>query len=344
MNPTQVKVSIIIPHHGGDEILDDCISSLQKSHYKNYETIVVDNNCQDSSINKIKNKFPEVKIISLKQNLGYAGGCNAGALESIGDYLLFLNNDTIHEPNWLQPLVDLMDSDHTIGSIQPKINNIHNNHMFDYAGGAGGFLDIFCFPFIRGRVFNHIEKDEGQYNNQIDVFWASGCSFITRKDLFKSILFDTKLFAYMEEIDYSWKINLSGYRNVVEPKSTIYHDGGTLLERNFLKSYYNHRNSLILFLTNHNPIIMISLLAPKLFLELLSLLRYIIIFNFNGLIAQICSLLWILTHPLYLIGRINKINRMKKKPLYSIIHKMYKTSIVFKYYIFRKKKYSELVD
>lgn len=344
MNQTQVKVSIIIPHHRGFNILDDCIGSLQKSNYKNYETIIVDNNSQDNSIEKIKNKFPEVKIISLKENLGYAGGCNMGAVESNGEFLLFLNNDTTHEPNWLQPLVDLMNSDPTIGSIQPKVKNIHNNQEFDYAGGSGGFIDLFCFPFIRGRVFSHIEIDKGQYNNQIEIFWASGCAFITRKELFQNILFDTKLFAYMEEIDYAWKLNLSGYRNLVEPKSTIYHDGGTLLTRNFLKSYYNHRNSLILFLTNHNPAIMFSLLIPKLTLELISLLRYLLLFDWNSLSAQICSLLWILTHPVYLMGRVYKINKIKKNPLYSIIHKMYKSSVVFKYYILRKKKYSELVN
>ena len=344
MNQTQVKVSVIIPHHGGFSILDDCISSLEKSDFKDYETIVVNNNSQDDSITKIKIKFPKIKIISLKENLGYAGGCNMGALESNGKFILFLNNDTIHEPSWMQPLVDLMDSDSTIGSIQPKVRNINQNKKFDYAGGSGGFIDVFCFPFIRGRVFNHIEVDKGQYNNQTEIFWASGCAFITRKDIFLKILFDTRLFAYMEEIDYAWKLNLLGYRNLVEPKSTIYHDGGSFLTRNFMKSYYNHRNSLILFLTNHNSIFMISLLIPKLFLELVSLLRYILILDFKGFSAQICSYLWLLMHPIYLMGRIYNINKIKKNSLYSIISKMYKSSVVFKYFILRKKKYSELVN
>jgi len=344
MNQTQVKLSIIIPHHGGFNILRDCLTSLYKSNYKNYEIIVVDNNSQDSSIERIKDNFSEVKIISLKENLGYAGGCNMGAIESSGELILFLNNDTIHEPNWLQPLVDLMDKDSTIGSIQPKVKNIHNKQEFDYAGGSGGFIDLLCFPFIRGRVFNNIEIDKGQYDNQIEIFWASGCAFITRKEIFLSILFDIRLFAYMEEIDYAWKLNLSGYRNLVEPKSTIYHDGGTLSSRNFIKSYYNHRNSFILFLTNHNSAVMALLLIPKLTLELISLLRYLLLIDLKGFTAQICSLLWIITHPIYLAGRLYKINKIKRNPLYSIIHKMYKSSIVFKYYILQKKKYSELVN
>jgi len=148
----------------------------------------------------------------------------------------------------------------------------------------------------------------------------------------------------MEEIDYAWKLNLSGYRNLVEPKSTIYHDGGTLSSRNFIKSYYNHRNSFILFLTNHNSAVMALLLIPKLTLELISLLRYLLLIDLKGFTAQICSLLWIITHPIYLAGRLYKINKIKRNPLYSIIHKMYKSSIVFKYYILQKKKYSELVN
>ena len=122
----------------------------------------------------------------------------------------------------------MMDNDKDIGSVQPKIKNINNYNKFDYAGGSGGFLDIFCFPFTRGRIFNSIEIDANQYDNRLEVFWSSGCAFITRKDIFNQITFDSTLFAYMEEIDYAWKLQLLGYKNFVEPKSVIYHDGGEL--------------------------------------------------------------------------------------------------------------------
>ena len=344
MNPNQVKVSIIIPHHGGLDILDECLSSLQKSIFQDYEIILVDNNSQDESVGKIKNKYPKIKVISLTENLGYAGGCNQGAMNSNGELLLFLNNDTIHDSNWIQPLVGLMDSDDTIGSIQPKVLNIKKRKLFDYAGGTGGFIDIFCFPFVKGRIFNHIETDKGQYDSQGELFWPSGCAFITRKDLFLKILFDTKLFAYMEEIDYAWKTILLGYKNLIAPQSIVYHDGGTFLSGNFLKSYLNHRNSMILFITNHNPIFMLLLIIPKMLLELASLLKYLLTFNLKGFIAQFCSYLWILSHPIYLIKRIYSINQIKKYPLYSILNKMYKSSIAFQYFILGKKSYSELTD
>jgi len=147
----------------------------------------------------------------------------------------------------------------------------------------------------------------------------------------------------MEEIDYSWKVQLCGYKNYIEPKSIVYHSGGKLNDRNFFKSYYNHRNSMILFLTNHSPIAMIFMLIPKLLLEIGSLLRYLIIVNFKGFIAQILACVWILVHPIYLLKRVYKINKIKKHPLHTILNKMYRSSIVFKYFILGKKKYSDLV-
>ena len=342
MNQAPVKLSIIIPHHKGEALLYKCIQSLHNTSYSNYEIIVVDNNSKDQSILKSKKEFPGIKVLSLDQNLGYAGGCNKGALEAQGELLLFLNNDTIHENNWIEPLVDMMDNYKDIGSIQPKIKNINNNDIFDYAGGSGGFLDIFCFPFARGRIFSSIEVDINQYDNQVEVFWASGCAFITRKNIFNQITFDSTLFAYMEEIDYAWKLHLLGYKNYVEPKSVIYHDGGEFSSSNLFKSYYNHRNSLILFLTNHNLMFTAILLLPKILLELISLVRYLLLLNFSGIVAQLSSIIWILSHPHYIIRRIIKINRIKRKPLYSIIKKMYKPSIVIAYFIFLKKKFSDL--
>ena len=335
-------LSIIIPHHGGVDILNECLSSLEKSTYEDYEIIIVDNASKDNSIKEAKNKFPYINVLTQNQNLGYAGGCNKGAIHSRGEFLLFLNNDTIHELNWIEPLVHLISNDRTIGSIQPKILNTNQKNLFDYAGGSGGFIDLLCYPFIRGRIFNTIETDEGQYNDKKEIFWASGCAFITRKDLFLKILFDERFFTYMEEIDYSWKTILLGYKNFVEPKSIIYHTGGTLKNRGFFKSYFNHRNSMIIFLTNHNPLIMLLLLIPKILLEILSLVRYLLIFNINGFVAQICSYLWILIHPIYLISRVARINNIKRTSLYFIINKMLRGSIVIKYFLLRNKKYSDV--
>ena len=288
--------------------------------------------------------YPAIEIIKSKSNLGYSGGCNLGAKHANGNLLLFLNNDTTHKEGWIEYLYEQISTDESIASIQPKILNHFNKESFDYAGGSGGFIDSFVFPYTRGRVFNYIEKDEDQYDDRKEIFWSSGCAFMIRKEIFFKLgMFDEKLFAHMEEIDLHWKILLNGYKNQVEPKSIIYHKGAQTLNYNsFMKVYLNHRNSMILFITNHNPIVMISLLIPKLLLEIISIIRYLFLGKIQSSFAQIYALLWILVHPIYLINRFIKINQIKKYPLYSILKKMYKGSIVFSYYLLGKKKYSDI--
>ena len=148
----------------------------------------------------------------------------------------------------------------------------------------------------------------------------------------------------MEEIDYNWKSILLGYKNLIEPKSIIYHSGGTLEGSSFFKSYFNHRNSMIIFLTNHNTFFMLLILPFKLLLEGVSLSRYLLLFDFRAFSAQICSCIWILSHPIYILKRIIKINKIKTHSLFSIISRMYKPSIVFKYFILRKKLYMLQTD
>ena len=310
---------------------------------ENCEVIIVDNACIDNSIQEIQKKKLTVKIVKSDSNLGYAGGCNLGAKQSTGKFLLFLNDDTTHEKGWIEFLYNRILSDEKIGSVQPKILNHSNNKSFDYAGASGGFLDLLVYPYARGRIFNHIEEDNSQYDDDREIFWASGCAFMIRKDLFFRLgMFDQKLFAHMEEIDLHWKGLLSGYKNVVEPKSIIYHKGAqTLSEESFLKVHLNHRNSMILFFTNHNLIIMLALLIPKLLLEVISIIRYLFLGKIKCLFAQIYALLWVLVHPIYLISRIININKIKKLPLSSILQKMYKGSIVFNYYILGKKRYTD---
>ena len=179
-----VIVSIIIPHHNNSKILIDCINSLYKSKFKKLEIIVVDNASIDSSYDDIMTAFSNVIIKKSDINLGYAGGCNLGAQIANGKYLLFLNNDTIMDKDCIESLVNRIESKNEISSVQPKILNIDNKSYFDYAGASGGFIDYLVFPFARGRIFDHIEKDQGQYDSAMKIFWASGAAFLTKKDIF----------------------------------------------------------------------------------------------------------------------------------------------------------------
>ena len=167
MTPQEHRVSIIIPHYENYEILKECVKSLSEVKYRNIEIIVVDNNSSDQSIQKIEKDYPSLVIHSSKVNLGYAGGCNAGAKIAKGEFLLFLNNDTVHSSDFIDCLMRKIESNNKIACVQPKIKNYDKRDYFDYAGASGGFIDYLGFPFARGRIFNTIEKDKGQYNDSI---------------------------------------------------------------------------------------------------------------------------------------------------------------------------------
>ena len=168
------KVSVIIPHWNGIDILKDCLDSLTKSSYPNLEIIVVDNASTDGSSEWISYKYPDINLIQNTKNHGYAGGCNIGAEQSSGDYLIFLNNDTVHNEDFIERLADFLNLNPQVSAVQPKILNYFDRSKFDYAGGGGGWIDILGFPFARGRLFLNVETDKNQYEKIRPIFWASG--------------------------------------------------------------------------------------------------------------------------------------------------------------------------
>ena len=297
-------VSIIIPHLKGTNILIECVSSIIKNTQNiSYEIILVDNNSTDNSISKIEEKFSDIKIVRSTTNRGYAGGCNLGAKNANGKYLLFLNNDTMITNGAIELLVNAMEINKNISSVQPKIKNYYNKELFDYAGACGGYIDYLVYPFSRGRIFNTIEKDEGQYEDQKKIFWASGTAFLTKNEIFKKLNgFDEDLFAHMEEIDYHWKSILNGYDIYVIPKSIIYHRGGeTLPYGSYKKVYLNHRNSLILLLTNHQKL-SFNMILKRMLMEDLAVLYYLLTGKFNAFFAVLRANIWILMNLKYIIS------------------------------------------
>ena len=263
-----------------------------------------------------------------------------GAQHAKGKYLVILNNDTIHENDWITHLVQRMESDKNISSVQSKIKNYKKRNYFDYAGGSGGFMDKYCLPFTRGRVFNTIEKDEGQYDDSCRVFWASGTAFLTKRNIFKQIGgFDETFFAHMEEIDYHWKCQLLGYEIWVEPRSVVYHHGAlTLPKSSPQKTYLNYRNSLILLLANYDAIISIKLFFPRFSMEILSLIKEILIFRWGHALAIVRAWIWIISHPGFLYHRRKSIKKTHK------VDNIYSKSIIMRYYLMGKKTFIELID
>ena len=339
------NISIIIPHYNNYQILNDCLKSLYKSELHDAEIIIVNNNSTDDSIKKITVKYPKPIIISTTMNRGYAGGCNYGAKHAKGKLLVFLNNDIEVHKEWLTQLIQTIGSKTNIASVQPKILNKKNPKKFDYAGASGGFIDKYCYPFARGRIFNTIENDNGQYNDEKKIFWASGTGFITRKSIFNILGgFDETLFAHMEEIDYHWKCQLHGYEIYVNPMSIIYHlCGKTLSYQSAYKTYLNHRNSLLLLLSNYNFINTLKFIIIRIIMEFISCIKDLVSLRFNHAFAQINSLLWIILHPHIIIKRrtiIKSIRKVTDKKLLNNI--IFDKSIVYQYFIKQNKKYTSL--
>ncbi len=337
---TPPLVSVIIPHFGGKKILKECLDSLNNTDYTELEIIVVDNKSMDGSIKIVEDSFSKVKLIQSEYNRGFSGGCNFGAQHAIGEYLLILNNDTIHEKDWITHLVKRIKSNKNISAVQPKIMNYKKRDYFDYAGGSGGFMDKYCFPFARGRVFNTVEKDTGQYDDPCLIFWASGTAFLTCRNIFKQLRgFDETLFAHMEEIDYHWKCQLLGYEVWVEPQSVVYHHSAiTLPASSPYKTYLNYRNSLILLLTNYTAIVSFKLFFPRIVMEFLSLIKELIFFRWNHALAILRAWLWTFFHPRFLYRRRQNLIMTHQ------IENIYRKSIVRKYYFMCKKTFTDLIN
>lgn len=222
------------------------------STYPNKKIIVADNASADDSVAVVKEHFPTVGIIQLAKNYGFAEGYNQALLQVEADYFVLLNSDVEVTPGWVDPVIALMESDKTIGACQPKILSFANRGLFEYAGACGGWIDAYGFPFSRGRIFDVLEKDNGQYDTVDDIFWASGAAMFVRADVYKKLGgLDGYFFAHMEEIDLCWRMQLAGYKLKCCPASVVYHiGGGTLPKGNSRKVFLNFRNNLIMMTKN----------------------------------------------------------------------------------------------
>jgi len=326
------------------EVLSECINSINKSSYKLFEIIIVDNKSTDGSQEWIREKHPNITLLENNKNYGYAGGCNRGVSIAKGDYIVFLNNDTIQDPNWLEPLINLFEKDVQIAAVQPKILNYYNKNTFDYAGACGGQMDIFCYPFARGRIFLEQEKDIGQYEDSAECFWASGAAFMIRKEVFLSAgKFESIFFSHMEEIDLCWRLQAMGYKVFVEPNSIIYHKNAISLPMGSRKKYYlNHRNSLIMLFSNYSLPLSFYIGILRVILDFIALFYSIIRLNFKQASGIFLALLWIISHPIPIFKKRYRFKKLKVNSDKRIMSRMFKKSIVLEHFLFKKNNYSDL--
>jgi len=338
------KVTVIIPHFNGEEILRQCLQSLEKTRFKDFRILIIDNGSFDNSLNMVRSEFPEVDIIHSKENLGFAGGCNLGILSSESKYIVLLNNDTEVEPDWLTLLLNKIEENDCIAAVQPKIRSLQHPKRFDYCGAAGGEIDIFGYPFAKGRIFYTMENDFGQYDNSEKIFWATGAAVLMRKSVLDKIgLLEEDFFAHMEEIDLNWRMHLAGYKVVSEPKAIVYHQtGGTLGEDKFYKMVLNHRNNLLMIVRNYSLITLLWLLPIRFCLEILTIIGFLIKFNPKRSIAVLVGLIGlIMNYRTVLKGR-RVVESIRVMDDNKIFKKMYRSSIAIDYFMKKKTTFKDL--
>jgi len=272
-------VSIVIVSWNALETVQACLPSVVASDYPEFEIIFADNASGDGSVEWIEKNYPSVRILKHPENWAFCKGNNEAVRHARGKYVVLLNNDVEVPSRWLWPLVDRMESDGRIAAVQPKLLQFDNRSTFEYAGGSGGFIDRFGFPFTRGRIFFDLEEDHGQYDDTTDIFWATGAAVMLRKDRFDEVGgLDERFVMHMEEIDLCWRLKRKGYRIVVEPRSRVYHIGGASLPQGSAdKMYLNYRNNLLTLFKNLAPPTFRRILALRILLDAASALRSVIL-------------------------------------------------------------------
>lgn len=346
-NKKKPSVAIVILNYNGKNYLEKYLPALLNTSYPNFHIYVADNASKDDSITFLKQHFPQVSIIKLGQNYGFSKGYNLALQDLEPDYFILLNSDVEVSPNWLDPLIEVMERDHLIAAVQPKIRALNEPEYFEYAGAAGGWLDFLGYPFCRGRIFGTVEKDNGQYDQEREIFWASGCCMVVRAPLFKGFGgFDDEFFAHLEEIDLCWRFKRAGYKVMFTPKSIVYHvGGGTLGYHSPYKTYLNFRNSYYTLLKNEGVFKLAFLLPVRIAMDTVAAISFLV--QGRWLHAQ-AVLAAFLSFFLALVTFIKKrldlellLDRIRISPQ-SNRHGILPKSIVFEYFVLQKKFFNRL--
>ena len=280
------KIAVVILNWNGQKLLEQFLPSVIL--YSNEAVVyVADNASTDDSISFVKNKFPTVKIIKNKDNYGYSKGYNEALMYVEEEIYALINSDIEVTENWLQPILETFDNEVNTAIIQPKILDFNKKEFFEYAGAAGGFIDKYGYPFCRGRIFDTIEKDNEQYNDTTEIFWASGACFFIRKEVFRKLNgFDADFFAHQEEIDLCWRAFNKNYTIKYNSKSVVYHIGGaTLTLGNPKKTFLNFRNSLLMLIKNLPKNKILTVLLVRMVLDGLAGIQFITKGKFTHFLA-----------------------------------------------------------
>ena len=329
-----MKLAIVILNWNGTKLLKQFLPSVIE-YSKEADVYVADNKSTDDSVAFVKQNFPSVKIVQNKVNGGYAKGYNDALKHIEVDVFCLLNSDVEVSKNWLTPIIEAFKNDSKTAIIQPKLLDYKKKTHFEYAGAAGGFIDKYGYPYCRGRIFNTLEKDDGQYKDVSEIFWASGACLFIKSSVFKTLNgLDEQFFAHMEEIDLCWRAKNLGHSIKYVGTSTIYHVGGaTLSNTNPKKTFLNFRNSLFT-LTKNAKGNLFFLIFTRLILDAIAGIKFIFELKFKHTFAIIKAHFSYYRHLSYLLKQ--------RKTLKQSIKHYQKTSIVLEYFVNKKRNYKSL--
>lgn len=326
-------VAVVILNYNGKSYLEKFLPGVIQ-HSPGAKVVVADNGSSDNSLSIIPGN---VDVIDIGTNLGFCGGYNYALNKIDADYFVLLNNDVEVTPNWLTPIIDLLEKDPSIAAVQPKILSYREKDTFEYAGAGGGFIDALAYPFCRGRIFDTLEKDHEQYNDVVPVFWATGACLVVRSKLYKELGgLDEDFFAHMEEIDLCWRLKRAGYQVYYCGLSTVYHvGGGTLSAANPRKTYFNFRNGLSL-LIKHEPAGSLWWKLPlRVFLDWVAAARF--------LVGKPSHAWAICRAHFYILAHFGKNWRKRKSPTRAVPD-VWPGLIIWKYFVKGERRYSITID
>lgn len=332
-----MKTAVVILNWNGKKFLEKFLPGVILHSSSAAEIIVADNASSDDSLAYLEQNHPQIRTIRLGKNFGFAGGYNAALKQVEADHYILLNSDIEVTENWITPVLELMESDPRIAACQPKIMSYHDREKFEYAGAAGGHIDKYGYPFCRGRLFQSVEKDQGQYDRATEIFWATGACMFVKADIFHKLGgFDDDFFAHMEEIDFCWRAKNQGYRIMFCPDSTIFHiGGGTLPKNNSRKTYLNIRNNITMLYKNLEQERLARVLAARLILDYVAALKFLVDGGFKDMAAVIRA-------HFYFWKNLSRLRKKREKISHLKVSQIYWGNIVLQHYLRRKKSFRQL--
>jgi GT2 family glycosyltransferase len=337
---SQPSVAIVILNWNGKNFLQQFLPSVLATNYSNKRIIVADNASTDDSVFYLQSNYPQVEILINNYNAGFAQGYNIALKQVEADYYVLLNSDVEVTENWVEPIIELMESDEMIAACQPKMLAYNNKQQFEYAGACGGWIDALGYPFSRGRIFDSCETDIAQYNSPIQCFWATGAALFVKAKIFNKVGgLDGYFFAHQEEIDLCWRMQLAGYKIYVQPKSVVYHvGGGTLPKGSNRKVFLNFRNNLIMMWKNFSVTEKLWKMPFRFFLDAISAWKELLGGDFGYFFAiakaHLSFFKWLFFY--------------KKQSVWptitnNLIVGVYHGSVVWQYFIKKKHEFSQIV-